>query len=217
MIPFEKFTEQARTAFGRAQELLVRLRHNALDTEHLLFVLLGQGEGLVAEGLARLQVDRRPLLEQLQKQLGQRPSVGERGPLYMTNRLKTVIDLAVSDAEQRGDDFVGTEHLLLATLSQQDDPAAQLMLAGGLEKQALTQAFDEVRGGRKVGDAGAESRLRVLEKYAVDLTAAREFRRRGDPGPGNGAAGYRRSDPVRDRVWGGAAAFPLKGRKARRR
>jgi ATP-dependent Clp protease ATP-binding subunit ClpC len=172
MIPFEKFTEQARTAFGRAQELLVRLRHNALDTEHLLFVLLGQGEGLVAESLARLQVDRRPLLEQLQTQLGQRPGVGAGGPLYMTTRLKNVLDAALSDAQQRGDEFVGTEHLLLAVLSQPDDPAARLLLAGGLEKQALTEAFDAVRGGRKVGDAGAESRLRVLEKYAVDLTAA---------------------------------------------
>jgi ATP-dependent Clp protease ATP-binding subunit ClpC len=171
MIPFEKFTEQARQAFARAQELLGRLRHNALDTEHLLFVLLGQAEGLVAESFARLQLERRPLLERLQRELAGRPSVSGGGPLYMTARLKTQIDRALADSERRGDSFVGTEHLLLAILEDQNDPAARLLREGGVEKEALSQAFDEVRGGRKVDDAGAETKLQVLEKYAVDLTA----------------------------------------------
>src|SRR5437667_3499580 len=86
MIPFEKFTEQARMALARAQELLVRLQHQALDTEHLLLVLLGQAEGLVAESLLKLQFDRRPVLERLQQSLSQRPKAAQSGSLYMTNR-----------------------------------------------------------------------------------------------------------------------------------
>ena len=171
MIPFEKFTEQARMALARAQELLARLRHQALDTEHLLLVLLGQGDGLVAEGLAKVEFDRRPALERLQQELAGRPSVPSGGPLYMTTRLKAVLDRALRDAERRGDKFVGTEHLLLAVLDDPRDPAARLLLDSGLEKQTLTQAFDEVRGGRKVEDANAESNFQALEKYGVDLTA----------------------------------------------
>ena len=172
MIPFEKFTEQARMALARAQELLTRLQHNALDTEHLLLVLLGQADGLVAESLAKLNFDRRPVLERLQTNLSLRPKAALSGSLYMTTRLKAVLDRALADAERRGDAFVGTEHLLLAILEDQTDPAARLLREGGLEKETLAQTFDDVRGGRKVDDAGAETNLKVLEKYGVDLTAA---------------------------------------------
>src|SRR5256885_16561500 len=102
MIPFEKFTEQARMALARAQELLARLQHQALDSEHLLLVLLGQAEGLVAESLAKLNFDRRPVLERLQQNLSQRPKAAQTSSLYMTTRLKSVLDRALAAAEQRG-------------------------------------------------------------------------------------------------------------------
>jgi ATP-dependent Clp protease ATP-binding subunit ClpC len=172
MIPFEKFTEQARMALARAQELLARLQHNALDTEHLLLVLLGQADGLVAESLAKLGFDRRPVLERLQTNLSLRPKAALSGSLYMTTRLKGMLDRALADAERRGDAFVGTEHLLLAILDDPNDPAARLLREGGLEKETLAQTFDDVRGGRKVDDAAAETNLKVLEKYGIDLTAA---------------------------------------------
>src|SRR5438093_13090446 len=150
MIPFEKFTEQARMALARAQELLVRLQHQALDTEHLLLVLLGQAEGLVAESLLKLQFDRRPVLERLQQSLSQRPKAAQSGSLYMTNRLKSVLDRALADSERRGDAFVGTEHLLLAILDDPNDPAARLLRESGLEKDALSQTFDALPGCGKV-------------------------------------------------------------------
>jgi ATP-dependent Clp protease ATP-binding subunit ClpC len=172
VIPFEKFTEQARLALARAQELLVRLQHNALDVEHLLLVLLGQADGLVAEGLSKLKFDRRPVFERLQQDLGQRPAVAPSGSIYMTARLKQVLDRALADSQRRGDAFIGTEHILLAVLEDTNDPAARLLGEAGLEKGALEQAFDEVRGGRKVDQAGAETNFQVLEKYGVDLTQA---------------------------------------------
>jgi ATP-dependent Clp protease ATP-binding subunit ClpC len=172
MIPIEKFTEQARMALGRAQELLARLRHNALDTEHLLFVLLGQSEGLVAEGLNKLSFDRRAALDRLQADLARRPTVSQGGSLYVTARLKAVLDRALADAERRGDSFIGTEHLLLAMFDQPNDPAARLLNDGGLEKARLSDTFEDIRGGRKVDEAGAETNFQVLEKYGVDLTAA---------------------------------------------
>src|SRR5688572_14880086 len=172
MIPIEKFTEQARMALGRAQELLARLRHNALDTEHLLFVLLGQSEGLVAEGLNKLSFDRRAALDRLQADLARRPTVSQGGSLYVTARLKAVLDRALADAERRGDSFIGTEHLLLAMFDQPNDPVARLLNDGGLEKARLSDTFEDIRGGRKVDEAGAETNFQVLEKYGVDLTAA---------------------------------------------
>jgi ATP-dependent Clp protease ATP-binding subunit ClpC len=174
MIPFDKFTEQARNALSRAQELLGRLRHNALDVEHLLLVLLGQGEGLVADALKAADFDRRPALLKLQEELSRRPRAMNSGQLYMTARLKEVLDRAMADAERRGDEFVGTEHLLLAILNDANDPAARILTAGGLETNQLTQAFDEIRGGRTVDEPDAETKFQALEKYGVDLTGLAE-------------------------------------------
>jgi ATP-dependent Clp protease ATP-binding subunit ClpC len=172
MIPFEKFTEQARTALARAQELLVRLQHNALDVEHLLLVLLGQADGLVAQSLTRLKFERGPLLERLQQDLAQRSKAPFNGSLYVTARLKKVLDEALADSERRGDAFVGTEHLFLALMKDPNDPAARLLSEAGLEKTALSKTFDAIRGGRNVDAPGAEANFQALEKYGVDLTAA---------------------------------------------
>jgi ATP-dependent Clp protease ATP-binding subunit ClpC len=177
MIPFEKFTEQARAALARAQELVARLQHNALDTEHLLLVLLGQAEGLVAEALRKSGFDRQAALQRLQQELGRRPrsAPNNGGPavgLYVTTRLRDTLNRALALAEQRGDSFVGTEHLLLAMLDAPNDNVARILSEGGLEQHSLMQTFDEVRSGRPVDDPAAESKLRMLEKYGVDLTAA---------------------------------------------
>ena len=170
MIPFEQLTEQARQALGRSQELLVRLGHNALDTEHLLLILLGQREGLVPLALKHLDVSPAPLLERLQADLSRRPASTQRNSLYITTRANAVLDRALADAERRGDSFVGTEHLLLAAISDPSDPATRLFGEHGLDRARLEPAFETVRAGRKVDDPNAEGRFQALEKYGVDLT-----------------------------------------------
>ena len=171
MIPIEKLTEQARQALGRSQDLLLRLGHNALDSEHLALILLGQRDGLVPLALKQLGVSPAPILERLQTDLARRPTSAQGSSLYITARANTVLDRALADAERRGDSFVGTEHLLLATISDPSDPATRLFGELGLDRARLEQAFDTVRAGRKVDDPSAESRFQALEKYGVDLTA----------------------------------------------
>src|SRR5262249_52764016 len=90
---------------------------------------------------------------------------------YLTPRAKQALDTALADAQQRGDQFASTEHVLLALLA---DPRDELTLAAeraGLTRAALAQAFEEVRGGRSVDSPTAESSFQALEKYGVDLTA----------------------------------------------
>jgi ATP-dependent Clp protease ATP-binding subunit ClpC len=170
MIPVEKLTEQARQSLGQSQELLVRLRHNALDAEHLVFVLLGQRDGLVPLALKHLDISPAPLIERLQAELERRPSIAQSNSLYITNRANAVLDRALADAERRGDSFVGTEHLLLAAIGEPNDPLTRLFGEQGLDRARLEQAFDAVRAGRKVDDAGAEGRFKALERFGVDLT-----------------------------------------------
>src|SRR4051812_24241754 len=171
MIPVEKLTEQARMALGRSQDLLLKLRHNALDSEHLLLILLGQREGLVPLAFKHLDASSAPVLDRLQRDLAARPATLNGSSLYITNRVNAAFQRAQEDAERRGDQFVGTEHLLLATIADPSDPASRLFAALGLDHDKLAAAFDAVRGGRTVDDASAETKFQALEKYGVDLTA----------------------------------------------
>ncbi len=170
MIPFEKLTEQAREALGRSQALLLKLGHNALDTEHLLLVLLGQREGLVPLAVKHLDASPAPILQALQLDLAQHPSLGPTSSLYVTARANAALDRALIDAERRGDSFVGTEHLLLAAIGDPADPAARLFAEHGLDRARLEKAFEAVRGGRKIDSGGAEGQFQALEKFGVDLT-----------------------------------------------
>jgi ATP-dependent Clp protease ATP-binding subunit ClpC len=172
VIPLERFTEEAREALARVQQLLARLRHNQLDAEHLLLALLGEPDGLVKAAFQKLDgFQAAMLLAWLRNELSRRPVAAQAGPVYITPRAKAVLDNALADAQQRGDQFAGTEHLLLALLADPRDELTQAAERAGLSRAALAQAFAEVRGGRTVDSPTAENSFQALEKYGVDLTA----------------------------------------------
>jgi ATP-dependent Clp protease ATP-binding subunit ClpC len=172
VIPLERLTEEAREALARVQQLLLRLRHNQLDAEHLLLGLLGEPDGLVKAAFQKLDgFQPALLLEWLRTELGRRPVAAQPGPIYVTPRAKQALDQALADAQQRGDQFASTEHLLLALLADPNDELTQAAERAGLNRGVLARAFEEVRGGRSVDSATAEGSFQALEKYGVDLTA----------------------------------------------
>ena len=173
MIPLERLTEEAREALSRVQQLLFRLRHNQLDAEHLMLALLGEPDGLVKATLQKLDAFRpAELLEWLRAELSKRPNASfqQQGPIYVTQRANDALTSALKLADQRGDQFASTEHLLLALLDNPNDPLTQAAQRAGLNKQDLARAFEEVRGGRSVDSPTAEGSFQALQKYGVDLT-----------------------------------------------
>jgi len=172
LIPLERFTDEAREALARVEQLLLRLRHNQLDAEHLLLALLGEPDGLVRAVFQKLDgFQPALLLTWLRQELGRRPVAAQSGAIYVTPRAKQALDNALADAERRGDQFAGTEHLLLALLADPNDELTQAAERAGLSRAALARAFEEVRGGRTVDSPTAEGSFQALEKYGVDLTA----------------------------------------------
>src|SRR5579884_3701614 len=171
MIPIERFTEQAQEVLRRAQETLLRLGQRELDTTHLLYALLEQPGGLVADVCARLGVDTASLLGRVRVALGGRGSAsGPVTSLYVTPRARRVLEAAMADADRRGDTYVSVEHLFLALLNEPEGPTARLLRDAGLEPAPVAEAFAALRKNRPVDDPRAESRAGALEKYAVDLT-----------------------------------------------
>jgi ATP-dependent Clp protease ATP-binding subunit ClpC len=172
VIPLERFTDEAREALARVQQLLLRLRHNQLDAEHLLLALLGEPDGLIKAAFEQLDgFQAQKLLQWLRAELSRRPVAAQPQPIYITARAKQTIDRALADAQQRGDQFASTEHLLLALLADPNDELTQAAERAGLSRAALAAAFDQVRGGRTVDSPTAEGSFQALAKYGVDLTA----------------------------------------------
>ena len=174
MMRFDRFTEQAQDAAMRAYEVLQRYGHTQVDTEHLLLALIEQPDGLIPEILGRLGVDLEIVGQRLDEELKRTSRTqiygGGVNQVYITPRLKRVIDQSNEEASKLGDDYISTEHLFLAITAERNTPASRILSEVGVTRDRLLTAIEEVRGGQKVTSPQAESRYRTLEKFSRDLT-----------------------------------------------
>ncbi len=174
MMRFDRFTERALDAASRSYEILQRYSHNQVDTEHMLLSLLEQPEGVIPQVLEKLGVNIETVKSRLDGVLKASPKVaiygGGTGQVFITPRLKRVIDVANEEASKLKDEYISTEHLFLAIASERATPAARILADSGVTKDRIHEAVKEVRGGQRVTDQFAESRYRTLEKYGRDLT-----------------------------------------------
>jgi len=179
MMRFDRFTERAQEAAQRAAEIIQRYGHNQIDTEHILLALIEQPQGVISQLLELLKVDANSLAERLDYILRTSPKAsifgGGAGQIFITPRVKRIIDLANEEANRMKDEYISTEHLFLAILSERNTPAARLLEGAGITRERVNDAIQQLRGGQRVSDPQAETRYRTLEKYSRDLTqSARE-------------------------------------------
>ncbi len=174
MMRFDRFTERAQDAAMRAYEVLQRYGHTQVDTEHFLLALIEQPEGVIPEILAQIGVDLDLIIRRLDQELRRTPRSqiygGGVGQVYITPRLKRVIDLSNEEAARLKDDYISTEHLFLAIAGERNTPAARILSEVGVTRDRILEAIKEVRGGQKASSPQAESRYRTLEKFSRDLT-----------------------------------------------
>jgi ATP-dependent Clp protease ATP-binding subunit ClpC len=184
MMRFDRFTERAQEAAQRAAEIIQRYGHNQIDTEHILLALIEQPEGVISQILEILKVDPASLEERLDYILRTSPKAsifgGGAGQIFITPRVKRIVDLANEEANRLKDEYISTEHLFLAILSEKNTPAARLLESSGVTRDRVLDAIIQLRGGQRVTDPQAENRYRTLEKYSRDLT---QFAREGKLDP----------------------------------
>ena len=165
-----RLTEKAQEAILTAQKAAEDANHSQIEVEHLLQALLDQPDGLVPRILVRLGVDASQLRRQLAVELARQPKV-YGGKLYLSPRLQKALDLAEAEAGRLRDEYVSTEHLLVAMTDEAVDGVAQRLLRqAGVTSERLYQALTEVRGNQRVTDQNPESRYQALERYGRDLT-----------------------------------------------
>ena len=174
MMRFDRFTERAQEAAQRAAEIIQRYGHNQIDTEHILLALIEQPQGVIPQILEILKVDANALTERLDYILRTSPKAnifgGGAGQIFITPRVKRIIDLANEEANRLKDEYISTEHIFMAILSERSTPAARLLEGAGVTRERVYEAIQQIRGGQRVTDPQAETRYRTLERFSRDLT-----------------------------------------------
>ena len=175
MIRFDRFTERAQDAAARAYEILHRYSHSQVDTEHILLALLEQTDGLVPQILEQLSIDASGLRSRVDDILRQSPRTATiygqgTNQVFITPRLKSVIDRANEEANRLRDQYISTEHIFLALLGERNTAVSRTLAEYNITRERVADAVKDIRGGQRITDPQAESRYRTLEKYSTDLT-----------------------------------------------
>jgi ATP-dependent Clp protease ATP-binding subunit ClpB len=176
----DKFTVKAQEALQSAQALADQRTHQAIEPEHLLAALLEQREGVVGPLLAKLGARTDALRQALETELAKLPSVAGGGGQYVTERTQRILESAQAEATRLKDEYVSTEHLLVALAQERDGAAGRILAQHGVAPEGIYRALVDVRGSQRVTDPNPEDKYQALQRFGRDLT---ELARRGKLDP----------------------------------
>jgi ATP-dependent Clp protease ATP-binding subunit ClpB len=180
-IRWDKFTVKAQEAVQRASALASEHGNPELLPAHLLAALLEDKEGIVPPVLEKIGIGPQAVLAEVYKELDKLPKVsGEAAQPSLSNSTNKLLEQAFKEASNFKDEYVSTEHLLLAITQLKQDTAQQILKRHGATYDAILKALTAVRGSQKVTDQNPEAKYQALERYARDLT---EQARRGKLDP----------------------------------
>jgi ATP-dependent Clp protease ATP-binding subunit ClpB len=168
----EKFTLKAQEALQEAKSIAERKHHQQIDVEHLLLALLGQKEGIVVPMLQKLGANPDLIVSQLENELSRIPQVTGRGvgQVYLSSRLNEIFNTAWKEAERLADEYLSTEHLLIAIADEKQGAAFQILQRSGVTKDAIFRVLQEIRGPHRVTDQNPEEKYQALKRFSRDLT-----------------------------------------------
>ena len=166
-----RLTEKSQEAVLRAQQIAEELNNSQVEPEHLFAALLQQEDGVVPQVLQRVGAHPRDLLQQVQTELDRLPKVSGGGvQVSMSSRLRKVLVRGHDEIQQFRDEYVSTEHLLLALLEVGGGAVQQILRQSKVTRETLLQALTQVRGNQRVTSQNPETTYAALEKYGRDLT-----------------------------------------------
>jgi ATP-dependent Clp protease ATP-binding subunit ClpB len=170
-LDINKLTVKAQEAVIEAQNLARQSGHSEFTPEHLLTTLVTQEEGIVPPILNKLGVHPGTVEMELATEMAKRAKVAGGADPTFSGNLRKVFDAAFAAADDFKDDYVSTEHLLLAIAETKGTTAQEVLSRHGATKDKIMQALQSVRGSQRVTDQNPEGKYQALERYARDLTA----------------------------------------------
>jgi len=176
---YERFTDRARKVMQLANQEAQRFNHEYIGTEHILLGLVKEGTGVAANVLKNLDIDLRKIRMEVEKIVQAGPDMVTMGKLPQTPRAKKVIEYSIEEARQLNHNYVGTEHLLLGLLREQEGVAAQVLMNLGLKLEDVREEVlnllghnsmeQESTGGERTAKQG-KSKTPALDSFGRDLT-----------------------------------------------
>jgi ATP-dependent Clp protease ATP-binding subunit ClpC len=167
----EDFTEQAQEAISASYDVVRRYRHPQWDIEHVILALLENAKSVPTQVLEELGVDLTLVRQEIGAVLEAIPKLEQQAnQMHPTPRALALLDNAKEEVKRLHDDYIGTEHLFIAAISDERGDTARVLTKHGVDKEKVYQALQQVRGGHRVTDPRAESRYQTLDRHTVDLT-----------------------------------------------
>ncbi len=175
---FNKFTEKAQELLMISQAIMMRYQHIQLDTDHLILAMLEQPDGTVPKVLQEMGCDTIRLADAVKAALERTPKVQQGGrtdakqmQVYPTPAAQRIFsELCWSVAERMKDDYVATEHLLLAIIEEGTSTGARILREFNITREGVEKGLIAIRGSQRVTEPGAEGQYQALAKYSRDLT-----------------------------------------------
>jgi len=170
MIRFDKLTLKGQEALQAAQSHAQEKSNPQIAPEHLLWALIEQKEGVVLPILQKLGVNLPTLAQQLADTVGKLPKVQGQAEVYISSSLNKVLEDAFKEADHFKDEYVSTEHLLIALSNPKSEAVGRLLQQNGVTKDAILKVLVSIRGTQKITDQNPEQKYQALQRYTRDLT-----------------------------------------------
>ncbi len=172
MISMQEFTVKAQEAIQEAHKAAQEHGHQQIEPEHLLLSLVKQEGGIVSSLLSKVGADTGQVTARLQDALQRYPKVEGVGEIYVSQKLSAVLNRAQKEKDELKDQYISTEHMLLAIAHESDSYAHDILASMGVTREELLKALAEVRGPHRVTDQAPEEKYQALKRYCHDLTEA---------------------------------------------
>lgn len=176
----DKFTIKAQEALSKAQRIASEHGHQSIEDVHLMRALLEDRESIIFPILKKLEADADQLVQDLDQEIARQPQVsGAGGQIYIGATLNQILENAFKEAESLKDDYVSTEHMLIA-ISSSGGTVGSMLSSRGVTKDRIYQILVEIRGNQRITDQNPEEKYQALSRYGKDIT---ELARKGKLDP----------------------------------
>jgi ATP-dependent Clp protease ATP-binding subunit ClpB len=176
----DKFTIKAQEALSRAQNIASEYGHQSIDDIHLAAALLEQKEGIIQPILQKLEVNTADFSRKIKDAIKEYPKVsGQSVQTYISQQLNNILDNASKEAEQLKDEYVSTEHILIA-MSESSGNVGQILKQMGATRDRIYKILVEIRGNQRITDQNPEDKYQALQRFGKDIT---ELARKGKLDP----------------------------------
>jgi len=166
----DQFTQKAQEALAQAQSQAADDQHSQIEPVHVLLALIEQHDGIVPRILTKLEANPGEMASSLRHTLQDKPRISGNAQRSLSRELSLMLEDAERTAHRMRDEYISTEHLLLALAGQQDSEAARFLSAYGITTDAILRALTAIRGSQRVTSPNPETTFQALEQYGRDLT-----------------------------------------------